>query len=94
MSSLFRGTGRATAVAGVASALVLSACGGNSLSASSSCRDFMSASPAEQHEVVDELASQYRKPAFSTPLGEPEVPYYCSANPSTTLGAFFEKAEG
>lgn len=53
----------------------------------------MSASASEQHEVVDKLASQYQKPAFATPLGEPEVPYYCSASPSTTLGQFFQKAE-
>ncbi|MFI4991564.1 MAG: hypothetical protein ACHQHO_11725 [Solirubrobacterales bacterium] len=90
----FRRIGGAMAVAGVASALVLSACGGASLSASSSCHDFMNASATEQHEAVDQLAAQYQKPDFSTPLGEPEVPYYCSANPSTTLGDFFKKAEG
>jgi len=66
---------------------------GSGLSASSSCKDFMTASASEQHEVVDQLASQYRKAAYTTPLGEPEVPYYCSANPSVTLGQFFQKAE-
>jgi hypothetical protein len=82
------------AVAAVGSFLTLSACGGSSLSASSSCRDFMNASAVEQHEVVDQLAGRYRKPDYSTPLGEPEVPYYCSANPTTTLADFFTKAEG
>jgi len=84
----------ALAVAVAGSALVLGACGESSLSASSSCKDFMNASAIEQHEVVDRLASQYQKPDYSTPLGEPEVPYYCSANPSTTLGQFFTTAEG
>jgi hypothetical protein len=82
-----------TAVAGVLASLGLTACGGGALSASSSCQSFMQASAMEQHEVVDQLASQYRKAAYTTPLGEPEVPYYCSANPSVTLGQFFQKAE-
>jgi hypothetical protein len=81
------------AAAGAISTLVLSGCGGSTLSASSSCQDFMSASATEQHEVVDQLSSQYQKAAYATPLGEPEVPYYCSANPSVTLGQFFQKAE-
>jgi hypothetical protein len=68
-------------------------CGGSSLSASSSCKDFMAASALEQHEVVDQLSSHYDKPAYSTPLGEPEVPYYCTSSPSVTLGQFFQKAE-
>jgi hypothetical protein len=81
------------AAAGAISMLALSGCGGSTLSASSSCQNFMSASASEQHEVVDQLSSQYRKAAYATPLGEPEVPYYCSANPSVTLGQFFQKAE-
>jgi len=72
----------------------LSSCGSGGLSASSSCQDFMHASSEEQHEIVDRLASQFNKPDYTTPLGEPEVPYYCTANPSTTLGEFFQKAEG
>jgi len=72
----------------------LSACGTSELTASSSCRDFMNAPASAQHEAIDKLAAQYKKPDFATPLGEPEVPYYCSANPGTTLGAFFAKAGG
>lgn len=88
-----QGVGRVVALVGVASALALSACGSSGLSSASSCQEFMAASATEQHEVVDQLASHYQKPDFATPLGEPEVPYYCSANPSVTLAAFFEKAE-
>ena len=79
--------------AGVIASFGLTACSGGGLSASSSCHEFMKASASEQHEVVDQLASQYHKAAYTTPLGEPEVPYYCSANPSVTLGQFFQKAE-
>jgi hypothetical protein len=68
-------------------------CAGSGLSASSSCKDFMAASASERHEVIDQLSSHYDKPAYATPLGEPEVPYYCTASPSVTLGQFFQKAE-
>ena len=88
------GTRAALAMAAGISTVALSACGGSALSASSSCRDFMNGSPEAQHQVIDQLASQYRKPAYATPLGEPEIPYYCSANSSTTLGQFFQRAEG
>jgi hypothetical protein len=89
----FRCVHMSIAVAGVISCLALTACGSSSLSASSSCQEFMKASPSEQHEVVDQLASQYRKAVYATPLGEPEVPFYCSSDPSVTLGQFFQKAE-
>jgi hypothetical protein len=82
------------AAVGVISGLALNACSSGSLSASSTCQDFMKASVSEQHEIIDQLASKYDKPDYTTPLGEPEVPYYCTANPSTTLEQFFQKAEG
>ncbi len=72
--------------------LLVSGCAGSSLSASSTCSEFMQASPQDQQQVVSELATQYQKPDFATPLGEPEVPYYCAANPTVTLGQFFSKA--
>lgn len=77
----------------VVSALALSACSTGGLSGASTCHDFMNASASEQQEVVDKLASHYRKPSYTTPLGAPEVPYYCSANPTVTLRGFFEHAE-
>jgi hypothetical protein len=92
MTIPFTRIGIAAAVIG--SSMAFAACGTGSLSASSSCSDYMNASPTSQHELVDQLATQYRKPDFATPLGEPEVAYYCSASPSTTLAQFFQKAEG
>jgi hypothetical protein len=88
-----RSTRISMAAAGAIASLGLTACGGGSLSASSNCQEFMKASASEQHEVVDQLASQYHKAAYTTPLGEPEVPFYCSSDPSVTLGQFFQKAE-
>ncbi len=70
----------------------LGACNSSGLGASSTCNQFMSASPQQQQEVVDQLATQYNKPDYATPLGSPEVPYFCSANPDVTLGHFFQEA--
>lgn len=75
----------------VFSILAVAGCG-SGLSASSTCQSFLNASPADQQSVVEKLAAQYDKPAYATPLGEPEVPYYCAAHPTTTLGQFFAAA--
>ncbi len=72
--------------------VLLGACNSSGLSASSTCSQFMAASPEAQQQVVSELASQYQKPDYATPLGEPEVPYYCADNPNVTLGQFFSQA--
>jgi hypothetical protein len=75
-----------------AAALVVSGCGGG-LSASSSCKDFSEASFEEQAKVISSLSSKYDTPDYTTPLGEPEVGYYCASSPDTTLEAFFQQAE-
>ncbi|MGN6588306.1 MAG: hypothetical protein ACTHKT_12700 [Solirubrobacterales bacterium] len=79
-----------TLVIGVA-ALGISACGGG-LSASSTCKDFSEASAEEQREVISSLSSKFGTPAYTTPLGEPEVSYYCAANSEVTLEEFFQHA--
>ena len=53
----------------------------------------MAASPQDQQTIVDQLAQQYDKPDYATPLGSPEVPYYCTSNPNVTLGEFFKHAQ-
>ncbi len=71
----------------------IAGCGGGSLSASSTCKDFSEASPEEQHEVISSLSSKYDTPDYTTPLGEPEVGYYCASSPETTLEQFFQQAQ-
>lgn len=71
---------------------LVSSCGTGSLSGASTCRDFLQASPADQQQITTQLAGQYKKPAYATPVGEPEVPYYCAANPNVTLDQFFAHA--
>ena len=72
--------------------LGLAGCGG--LSASSSCKTFLSASQQAQVSAVEALAGKYNTPAYATPLGEPEVAYYCAGNPNSSLAKFFEGARG
>jgi hypothetical protein len=76
----------------VLSPVALGACNSTSLGASTTCGQFMSATPQQQQQVIDQLATQYNQPDYATPLGSPEVPYYCSANPNVTLGGFFKEA--
>jgi hypothetical protein len=79
------------AVMGVLAVFAVSGCG-SGLSASSTCKDFSEASFEEQHEVIDSLSSKFDTPDYTSPLGEPEVAYYCASSPETTLEDFFEKA--
>jgi hypothetical protein len=74
------------------SAVVAGACNGSGLTAASTCSQFMNATPQAQQTIVDQLATQYNKPDYASPLGAPEVPYYCAANPNVTLGQFFSNA--
>jgi hypothetical protein len=76
------------------SGLLISGCSGSGLSASSTCSQFMNASQQAQETVVSQLAAKYDKPDYATPLGEPDVPYYCASNPNVTLGQFFSEATG
>lgn len=79
------------AVAGMLMVFVVAGCGGG-LSAGSTCKDFSEASFEEQHDVIDSLSSKYDTPDYTSPLGEPEVGYYCAGSPDTTLEEFFENA--
>jgi hypothetical protein len=72
--------------------LLISGCSGSGLSASSTCSQFMNASEQAQESVISQLAAKYEKPDYATPLGEPDVPYFCASNPNTTLGQFFSQA--
>ena len=73
-------------------ACAIAGCGSGGLSASSTCKDFAEASPEEQSEVISSLSSKYDTPDYTSPLGEPEVGYYCAGNPETTLEEFFQQA--
>jgi hypothetical protein len=67
-------------------------CGPVGLSGASTCSDFMKASSQDQQQIVSELAGKYQKPDYATPLGQPEIPYYCATHPKITLDQFFAAA--
>lgn len=67
-------------------------CGGSGLTASSSCSDFMNASPEDQSEAISKLSSEFDTPETATPLGAPNVSYVCSQEPEETLSEYFERA--
>jgi hypothetical protein len=69
-----------------AASLVLSACG-NSLDASTTCRDFLQAPPQDQDAAVSKVASDLHAGNALTPLGRPNIDYLCANSPTMTLGA-------
>jgi len=89
----FRTLASATACVAAIGASV-AGCGAASISESSTCRQFLAASPQDQQTLVSQLAGKYQKPDYATPLGQPEVPYYCASHPDMTLKQFFEVATG
>ena len=65
------------------------ACGGTALSGSSTCADFMNATRDQQDQIINSLAVKYHRPDYTTPLGRPDVPYFCATHAQTTLEQFF-----
>lgn len=81
----------------VAVTIFLLGCGGGGLSASSSCEDFLAASPEDQQQTISKLSSEFETPELTTPLGEPNVGYVCASSPEMTLEEVFQRtheAEG
>jgi hypothetical protein len=76
----------------VAVAVMFLGCGGGGLSASSSCGDFLAASPEDQTQTISQLSSQFDTPELTTPLGEPNVAYVCSSSPEMSLEEVFQRS--
>lgn len=71
----------------IASLVFTGACSsGPSLSADSTCRDFMSASAEDQTSAVNMIATDLGAANATTPLGRPNVNYLCAQAPTRTLG--------
>jgi hypothetical protein len=66
-------------------AVALAGCSA-SLTAKSSCQDFLNASPSDQAQAIDKIAPQENAPDATTPLGMPNVSYLCAGAPQQTLG--------
>ena len=84
---VFRWLRRITAVGLVVlGVFALGGCGGQELTADTSCADFMAADQNERYEAVTQLSSELDAPSAATPLGRPNVDFICAGNPDTTLG--------
>jgi hypothetical protein len=70
----------------IALAGAIAGCGASSLTANSSCGDFLNASREAQDEAVSRLAGELHAPEADTPLGRPNVNYICANNATETLG--------
>ena len=77
---------------GIACVVSLTSCS-KSLSEDSTCSDFLAAPADQQQSITQQLAGKYQKPDYASPLGMPEVPYYCASHPQTTLKQFFSFAQ-
>lgn len=80
-----------TVVVALATATTVTACAPFGLSGSSTCSDFLKASADAQYDVVSTLAADHHKLDYATPLGRPNIPYFCSQAPNMTLDALFDK---
>lgn len=58
----------------------------HSLTAQSSCKDFLNASQSDQIQAIDKIAAQVDAPDATTPLGMPNISYLCTGSPNQTLG--------
>jgi hypothetical protein len=58
----------------------------HSLTAQSSCKDFLNASQSDQIQAIDKIAAQEDAPDATTPLGMPNISYLCAGSPNQTLG--------
>ena len=78
---------RALMTAGLLS-IVAGGCSGlgTSIGASTSCKDFLHASPQDQEAAVSKVAADMRAGNAVTPLGRPNVNYICANSPGKTLG--------
>lgn len=87
------GKWRPLAIFAVLSALTvgLAGCSG-SLTAKSSCNDFLNASQSDQIQAIDKIAAQEDAPDATTPLGMPNISYLCTGDPNQTLGWAIEQS--
>jgi hypothetical protein len=72
--------------AAAAATVALAGCASTSMSANTSCSDFLHATQAAQDVAVSSIASDLHAANAVTPLGRPNINYICASSPETTLG--------
>lgn len=78
----------------LASTAVIGGCGSGSLSADSTCEQYMKADAAERHEVAVQLSTQYDGVSSpGNPMWGLSADGACESNPALTLGEYFDPAQ-
>lgn len=72
----------------------LAACGGQALTASSPCQDYLSSPKQVQDSAVSRIAGEKHAGNAVTPLGRPNIDYLCANNTNMTLGQVIEATGG
>jgi hypothetical protein len=88
-----RGTWRPLIIVAMFGALTAGLTGcSHSLTAQSSCSDFLNVSQSDQIQAIDKIAAQEDAPDATTPLGMPNISYLCTGSPNQTLGWAIEQS--
>ncbi|MFF4901866.1 hypothetical protein [Streptomyces sp. NPDC001068] len=67
---------------------------GSSLSASSSCEEFLAADEPTEQQAMVEIATGKGLGGFGSPLALPAIRYECSSHPTEALGTVIEQYKG
>ncbi|MEU6141314.1 hypothetical protein ABZ848_13215 [Streptomyces sp. NPDC047081] len=68
--------------------------GGDGLSASSTCKEFLNADQGTESQALVDIATSKGLGGFGSPLALPAIRYECSYHPSESLGAVIEQYKG
>jgi hypothetical protein len=64
---------------------------GSSLSAGSTCLQFLNTDENTEAQALVDIANSYGEAGFGSPLAVPEIRYECSATPNATLGSIVKR---
>lgn len=66
----------------------------SSLSANSTCQQFLNTDGATEQQAMVGIAESYGEGGFGSPLALPEIRYECSNTPNATLGSIIKRDSG
>lgn len=67
---------------------------GGSLSATSTCQQFLNTDDATEQQAIVDIADANGEGGFGSPLALPEIRYECSGTPNATLGSIIQRDAG
>jgi hypothetical protein len=67
---------------------------GSSLSATSTCQQFLNTDENTEQQAIVDIADANGEGGFGSPLALPEIRYECSGTPNATLGSIIQRDNG